>query len=64
MINCILGGPDFLAKMIPVTKLNADFLNDQIEELMKAISEAGVNVVALICDNNRINRHFSNVFNG
>ena len=56
LLDCLLGGPSFLAKMIPVTKLTSNFLNEQTEMMMEAITEAGGTVRALICDNNRTNQ--------
>ena len=60
MLDCLLGGPTFLSKMIPVTKLTANFLRKQIDELMLAISESNGTVLALICDNNRTNQSLFN----
>ena len=56
MLDCLLGGPSFLSKMIPVTKMTSDFLREQIDQLMLAITESNGNVLALICDNNRTNQ--------
>jgi hypothetical protein len=56
LLDCLLGGPSFLAKMIPVTKLTSNFLNEQTEMIMEAITEAGGTVRALICNNNRTNQ--------
>ena len=49
-----------MSKMIPVTKLTANFLHQQIEELMQAISEANGTVLALICHNHRTNQSLFN----
>jgi hypothetical protein len=30
MIKCLYGGPTFLSKMLPLSGLNSDFLNEQV----------------------------------
>lgn len=35
MIKCTFGGPCFMFKMIPVTKMNADFLHQQVTEIIR-----------------------------
>ena len=35
MIKCLFGGPEFLAKMIPVCDLNAEFQYEQVSTIMK-----------------------------
>ena len=52
------GGPTFLLKMIPVSKLNADFLQQQLRKSTEAIREVGGDVQAVICDGNRTNLSF------
>ena len=56
MLDCLLGGPSFLAKMLPVRNLTSDFLKEQVELMMKAIDGSNGTVLALICDNNRTNQ--------
>ena len=58
MIVCLYGGPKFLVKMLPVNKLDTNFLYDQSEHLIKQIKDNGGNLVAIICDNNRVNQAF------
>lgn len=56
MVSCMFGGPDFLSKIIPVSRLNATFLQEQIQLSLDAIQEAGGQVKAVICDGNRNNQ--------
>ena len=58
MIKCLFGCPEFLAKMIPVCDLNADFQYEQMSTIMKYLTESGANVVAIISDGNRVNKNF------
>ena len=60
MINCLFGGPTFLSKMIPVSKMNRAFLSGQIDIIMEAIVSAGGTAKAMICDNNRTNQSLFN----
>ena len=56
MIDCMFGGPTFLSKMVPVAKLNVDFLLEQINELISSITSSNGSVIAFICDGNRTNQ--------
>ena len=56
MVSCLLGGPTFLSRMIPVSKLNGEFLAAQLGLTVDAIKSSGGAVLALICDNNRTNQ--------
>ena len=60
MIDCLFGGPTFLSKMIPVTKMTRAFLSEQIDITLEAIISAGGTVQAMICDNNRTNQSLFN----
>ena len=62
MINCMFGGPTFLTRMLPVAKLNAEFLAEQINETIISIKTAGWTINSLICDNNRTNQKFFKSF--
>ena len=42
MVNCLHGGPDFLLTMTPVSKLNADFLNQEVEMNVTDLSNSSV----------------------
>ena len=63
MIVCCYGGPKFLVKLLPVIKLDADFLFNQTNVLLESIKEAGGKVIAIINDNNRVNQAFFKKFN-
>lgn len=56
MVITMLGGPSFLSRAIPVAKLNAEFLFEQLQGLISKILLANGNVIALICDGNRTNQ--------
>ena len=58
MIVNLFGGPKFLYKMLPVRNLNADFLFNQANSILSSIRSVGGNVVAIICDGNRVNQAF------
>ena len=58
MVVCLYGGPKFLVKMLPVNKLDTNFLYEQSEHLIKQIKENSGNLVAIRCDNNRVNQAF------
>lgn len=62
MINNLHGGPTFVNKMIPVTKLNSNFLYEMISENVELIEHAGCQVQAIICDGNRTNQAFFKQF--
>lgn len=58
MIVCLYGGPKFLSRMIPISKLRADLLFDQVDKTTQNIDAASGAVTAIICDGNRINQAF------
>ena len=62
MVVCLYGGPKFLVKMLPVSKLDSDFLFEQSNVLIDKIKDAGGKVVSIICDNNRVNQAFYKKF--
>ena len=62
MVVCMFGGPKFLCKMLPVKEMGADFLFEQTNLLLENLKEAGANVVAIICDGNRVNQSFFKKF--
>ena len=62
MINSLHGGPKFLLKMIPVTKLNAEFLREKVYQTIYNIEAASGKVKAIISDGNKINQSFFNQF--
>ena len=58
MIVCLHGGPNVLVKMLPISKLDTDFLFDQSKMLIDQIKNSEGKLVAIICDNNRVNQAF------
>ena len=58
MIICLHGGPKFINKIIPVSKLNANYLHSQVDSSQNNIQQAGGKVKAIICDGNRTNQAF------
>ena len=62
MVVCMNGGPNFIAKMIPVKKVNAQFQFDIVKNVVKAIVTNGCSVISIINDNNRLNQSFMSMF--
>lgn len=62
MLVSLYGAPSFLVKMLPVHKLDSQFMFDQTQELLSNIKQADGSVVSIICDNNRINQSFFKLF--
>ena len=58
MINCILGGPKFLSKMIPIDSLKQNFLNEIIKNTIVALQNANVQPKVVISDGLRTNKAF------
>ena len=58
MLICLNGGPKFLTKLIPISKLISAFLFEQIELPVLAIISVPVDVKAIICDGNWVNQAF------
>ena len=50
------GGPKFLFKMIPVTKLKAEFLREKVHQTIYNIEAASDKMKTIISDDNRINQ--------
>ena len=42
MVKCLFGGPEFITKMLPVTKLNADFQHSQCVPIIENMSDLRV----------------------
>ena len=63
MLSCMFGGPLFISRMIPISKLSSTFLFDQIKISLESIELSGGHVKAIICDNNRNNQAFFKLFN-
>ena len=63
MVKCLFGGPKFIAKMIPVCKLDAAFQYDQFTQLASGINgQDGGEVIAAIFDGNRVNQKLFSLF--
>ena len=62
MVKCLFGGPTFVFKSIPVTKMDASFLFDQVSDTIDIINQAGGSPVSIICDDNRTNQKFFKSF--
>ena len=58
MLSCLFGGPLFVSKMIPISKLDSTFLFNHIKVSLDNIEASGGKVKAIICDNNRNNQAF------
>ena len=62
MINPSFGAPSFVARLLPVHCLKADFHYEQIETLVKLIHEAGGYVYAIMSDNLSVNQKMFTMF--
>lgn len=58
MVSCMFGGPNFLSKILPISRLNSTFLREQVQLSLEAIGRGGGQVKAIICDGNRNNQAF------
>ena len=58
MVKCLLGGPKFMADCIPIFTLTAKFQYDNVVRVIEEIQNIDGQVIAVICDNNRINQRF------
>ena len=56
MVSCMFGGPNFLSKILPISRLTSAFLRDQVQLSISCIEQAGGQVKAVICDGNRNNQ--------
>ena len=57
MIKCLYGGPEFLVKALPVSKLTADFLREQSAPILEAVSSHETSqIVAIIADGHKTNQ--------
>ena len=62
MLKCGFGGPEFVAKMLPVVKLDAQFQFKETLSLLENIIDVHGNVLAVIVDGNRVNQKFFKKF--
>ena len=57
MIKCLFGGPEFIAKILPVSNLSSNFFKSQLTPILQAInSVVGGRVLAVITDGHKINQ--------
>ena len=58
-IKSLFGGPEFLARVLPVTKLNSEFQFNQCRPIIDTINSVQHgNVLAIITDGFRVNQKF------
>ena len=57
-----MGGPEFIIKMIPVSRLTLDFQYNQVQSIISQLQQCEVSVIAIICDGNQVNRTFFKQF--
>ena len=62
MVNPSFGAPAFVARLIPVHNIQADFLYDQLTLLITTIHDVGGFVYALMSDNLRVNQKTFRLF--
>jgi hypothetical protein len=62
MVSCLFGGPNFLSKILPISRLKSTFLHEQVQLSIDYIEQAGGQVNAVICDGNRINQALFKLF--
>ena len=62
IIFCLNGGPKFLSRLVPVSRLRADFLFDQIKLTTQSVDAAGATVKAIVYDRNCVNQAFFQKF--
>ena len=62
MVLCLFGGPVFLAKVIPVRRLDAKFQKEQVTLVSDAIKEGDGKVIAILLDNSHVNQSYINAF--
>ena len=62
MVKCMNGGPKFLIKRIPVSKLTSTFLHEQVCAILDILNSSFGKVIAIIADNNRTNQAFFKLF--
>ena len=58
MLKATFGGPEFIAKMLPVAKLDSNFQYSQAVSLMENVIKLNADILAIIADGNRVNQKF------
>ena len=56
MVSPLMGGPAFIARLIPVHSLNSELMFDQINQLLKIIHDASGYVYLVMTDNFKANQ--------
>lgn len=56
LVKPLMGGPAFIARLIPIRVLNKDFLYDQLDTVVGIINKFGGVVRATVCDNHFVNK--------
>ena len=62
MLNLCFGAPAFNARLIPVNKLKADFVFDQLNNLINCIHGSGGYVFAVMANNLKLNQKCFRLF--
>ena len=62
MLKSAFGGPEFIAKMLPVANLDSAFQFSETMSLIENIDALDAEVLAAIADGNRVNQKFFNRF--
>lgn len=57
MISSVLSKHKDVAAMLPVKNMDASFLHGSTMKVLERVERAGFKVVAIISDNNRVNRN-------
>ena len=59
MVKCLYGGPELIAKILPVCGLNVAFQLSQCQPIVDTIrKQPNGEVLAIIADGNRVNQSF------
>ena len=62
MLICLSGGPKFICRVLPVKELDALFLFEQTDVIISGVKQVVGELVAIICDGNRVNQSFFRKF--
>jgi hypothetical protein len=56
LVKPLLGGPAFIARLIPVRSLNKEFLYNQLDTVVDIVHDCGGTVRSFVCDNHFVNK--------
>ena len=62
MLIRLSGGPKFICRVLPVKELDALFLFEQTDVIISGVKQVVGELVAIICDGNRVNQSFFRKF--